>query len=314
MKEFRTTLALTESSVKISHDDKIVLMGSCFAQEMGEKMTRFHFDVCLNPFGILFNPFSLLNALRRIVAREYFTMDDLSSNGRLFYSFEHHGNYSGINPEKVLDGINNSIEQANHYLKSGRFLVITFGSAWVYRQISSGKIVANCHKFPQNLFSKELLTNQDISKEWIRIREELRIFNPNLEVIMSVSPVRYLRDGFSGNQLSKSHLLLAVNEICKMDNTTYFPSYEIQMDDLRDYRFYKADMLHPSAEAIQYIWDQFGKCHVQNDSLSLMQTMEKYLELAEHRPIFETAEETALRLDKAKRGLTALMENRKANR
>jgi GSCFA family len=307
MSKFRTTLSIPESRNKISHKDKIVLMGSCFAQEMGEKMNRYRFDVCINPFGILFNPGSIAIALNRIINKTYFTPEDLSFDGKLYHSFDHHGRFSNPFKEEAVKQINKSIDEAHHHLQNGKFLLITFGSAWIYRQLSTGRIVANCHKFSQNQFSKELLAYPDILQLWNQCMDEIRSMNPKLEVIFSVSPVRYLRDGFTGNQLSKSHLLLAVNDLCSKEGNSYFPAYEIQMDDLRDYRFYKDDLIHPSSQAVQYIWENFSRTWIDSNSIGLMDSMEKHLQMAEHRSIGETESEAQIRIKKAHLEIESLL-------
>lgn len=311
MNQFRTTLPLKESRVKISHDDNVLLMGSCFAQEMGEKMNRYEFNCCTNPFGILFNPASLATALDRIISNTPYTADELAFDDRLYHSFDHHGSFSKPHEKEILEVINQSLSVAHEQLKLSRVFIITFGSAWIYRLISSGKIVANCHKFPQQSFTKELLTFSDIVLIWKKVLEKLKAFNPDLQIIFSVSPVRYLRDGFEGNQISKSHLVLAVQELCAEKDVSYFPSYEIQMDDLRDYRFYKSDMLHPSPEAVQYIWELFSRTHIDPYAIQIMNSMEKYILLKEHRSISETEDEKRSRLDKAQRGIETLLSMKK---
>jgi hypothetical protein len=311
MNSFRTILPLKDSPTKISHEDQVIFMGSCFAQEMGEKMSRYQFNCCTNPFGILFNPSSLATALDRIIANRPYSSTELTFDDRLFHSFDHHGSFSKPKEKDILEEINQSLSLAHAQLKNSRVLIITFGSAWVYRLISTGKVVANCHKFPQQAFAKELLTFSEIVLTWKRCLQDLKQLNADLQIIFSVSPVRYLRDGFEGNQLSKSHLILAVHELCNEKDVSYFPSYEIQMDDLRDYRFYKSDMLHPSAEAVQYIWEQFINVHIDPYSRQLMNSMEKYILLKEHRSISETEDEKQSRLDKAQRGIETLLNLKK---
>jgi hypothetical protein len=303
MNTFRTTFSIPEAGNKITHQDKLTLMGSCFAQEMGEKLKRYSFDINLNPFGILFNPISLSRALERIMENKCMQREELVHDGKMYHSLLHHGSFSRNSWQEALDHINEELEKAHDHLRNSDYLIATFGSAWAYKWKTTGEVVANCHKLPQQNFEKILLEHNAIEREWEQRITQLKAFNPKIQIIFSVSPVRYLRDGISGNQLSKSHLLIAANALCKGDACSYFPSYELLMDDLRDYRFYKEDMLHPSPLAVDYIWQVFGKTYVNTQSLELIQTMEKHIQLYEHRSIAESDKEKAERLQKAQDGI-----------
>ncbi|MDZ4752562.1 MAG: GSCFA domain-containing protein [Flavobacteriales bacterium] len=304
---FRTILEPNEWSEKVSFGDGIFLIGSCFAEKMGVRFQRYKFDICLNPFGILFNPESIATALEMIIQGKQFSIDDLDFDGSLYHSFYHHGRFSGKEPQSVIDEINRDILIGKTYLEKSRFLLVTFGSAWVYEEKVKQRIVANCHKFPNQNFLKRLLTHDEIVNSWNQLLGKLRNFNPDVRVVFSVSPVRYLKDGFAENQLSKSHLLIAANQLSEHGGVQYFPSYEIFMDDLRDYRFCSQDMVHPSADAVQYIWEKLLHSAMDYQTTQLLDSLEKYLLLAEHRSMHESEEEKMLRLDKSKRGIEMLI-------
>lgn len=262
-------------------------MGSCFSENMGEKLIHHGFHTIKNPFGILYQPSAILRALRRIMQVEYYTPNELIFHQNLFHSPDHHGSYSGTDANAVIHRINDSIEKANHCLmKENALLLITFGSNIGYIRKEDGRPFSNCHKIPGQNFEKVFENQEDIRKNWNEMLFQLHRINPSLKIIFTVSPVRHWKDGAVENQLSKATLLVCLHEWVKnYDFCHYFPAYEIMMDELRDYRFYKEDMLHPSTQAENYIWDKFAESCIDQRERPLMRRInDLYLQL-NHRPI-----------------------------
>lgn len=241
----------------ITYYDSIISMGSCFAENMGSKLKEGKFDVLMNPFGILYNPISIKDAVLRIISNEPFSAADLFLHNDLWHSWMHHGQFSSINKATALSMMNTSLRDAHEQLKGGNAFIITLGSAYVYRKRKDGAVVANCHKVSSSEFDKVRLTVDEVQESLYDVYNALSSFNPNVEIILTVSPVRHIRDGILESQRSKAVLLLAAEQLCMNKRINYFPSYEIMMDELRDYRFYAEDMLHPNVTAVDYIWEKF---------------------------------------------------------
>ncbi len=285
MTNFRTTLTLPVQKKGISYADHILLLGSCFAENIGSKLAYYKLPFLGNPFGILYNPESLAQSLELLCQPKAFQQKDLFEQDGVWNSFHHHSRFSGTDPEAVLAGINEHIQVGADFLKKTDYLLLTFGTAWVYAYLNTGQIVSNCHKVPAREFRRFRLSVEDIQKRWSKLISKLQEINPKLQIIFTVSPVRHLKDGFHENQLSKSTLHLAIDSLQKeFTHAHYFPSYELLLDDLRDYRFYETDMLHPSAQAIDYIWEQFAATWIDPKSRKLFQSIEKIKKAAQHRP------------------------------
>ncbi len=285
MQNFRTTLELKKEQHSINFNDRIMLMGSCFTENIGAKLGYVKMQTEINPFGILYNPVSIANSFNFILNDINFTEKELFNESGIWHSFYHHSRFSGLNKDTVLQNINNRISKASLFLNSTNYLILTFGTAWIYEHISSNKIVSNCHKIPAREFSRRRLTVLEICKIYNELIEKITATNHDIKIIFTVSPVRHMKDGSIENQLSKSTLLLAVNEIIRNnDNCFYFPSYEIMMDDLRDYRFYEADMIHPSAQAVEYIWRIFTDTWFNDNTESIFNEIDKLKKAALHKP------------------------------
>jgi hypothetical protein len=256
--EFRTEVKVEASSVKIGYKTPVMFIGSCFAGEMAGKMDDGLMPVMSNPSGVVYNPASVAITLRNLIAGKEFTEADLWFSSGKWLSFAHYTDFSSERSDVSLSKINARGGEAANFLRSAKFLFISFGTARIYRRADTGEIVSNCHKIPSSFFTRELLSADYIISDWKRLLAELQQFNPALSIIFTVSPVRHWKDGAHGNQVSKSLLFMAVDELQRHDSAVgYFPSYEILIDDLRDYRFYKDDMLHPSQAAVDYIWNKF---------------------------------------------------------
>ncbi len=281
--KFRTEVEINASGKKIDYSTPVILTGSCFAEEIGRQFTYGKLPVLTNPFGVLYNPLSTAHSLELIMeGREYREEDLFQYEGR-YLSFSHDTGFSSRDPEESLDKINRSLRAANSFLAEASFLFITFGTAWVYRWKDDNRVVANCHKIPAAKFSRQLLKQEDISSRWLDIIEKLRNFNSELKIVFTISPVRHLKDGAHGNQLSKSTLLLAINELVNQNNSlSYFPSFEIMLDELRDYRFYKKDMVHPSESAVDYMWEKFSQSYFTEETAGIYERVKKISSATEH--------------------------------
>jgi len=309
MGEFRTVIKLQESDIKISYDSTLLFVGSCFSDNIGNKFRERRFRTEINPFGVLYNPESVKQDLEILLERKFFGEELLFEHLGLWQSFYHHSRFSGVDKKAVLDNINRNISKGHEILKSVDLLFITFGTSWVYQYVDNGLVVANCHKLPASKFKRFRLSVEDIVESYGGLITKLKEFNRNLKIVFTVSPVRHLKDGAHGNQLSKSVLLLAVEELAeKHDEVFYFPAYELVMDDLRDYRFYAEDMVHPGSLAVEYIWERLSEVYLDKKAKAFVKEMDKVIKAARHRPFNKNSkdyqrfvENTLVRLNEIKK-------------
>ena len=293
--EFRTVISPKKSSFRISHNESLFLVGSCFASEIGSWLQKVKFHVTVNPFGVLYNPVSVSGALKILISGSIFNHDDLFHYNGKYMSFSHDTSFSNSDSNVAIELINNSIIEGSEKLKSSSYLFVTFGTSRIYRLNSSGEVVSNCHKLPAAEFTREILSQDEIVKQWNELLADLKEFNPALKTIFTVSPVRHWKDGAHGNQLSKSILHVAIeNIIAQNPGTSYFPSYELLIDDLRDYRYYADDMLHPSSRAVEYIWDFFKATYFDNQTIKLSDRILKIRKAFEHVTMTGDKEELKL--------------------
>ena len=249
--------------------EKIITFGSCFATEMGKALQDEGYNILINPFGVLFNPVSIYNSILRLLDKRPFTLDDVierdplyGKNSGLFrpssyVSFYHHGSFASPSPEEFLSKANKSLLDASKFLYEASTVIVTFGTSWVFRHLHRDIIVSNCHKIPAYEFTRERLGIDEIADMFIPLLSDPRL-GKDKRWIFTVSPIRHLKDGLHGNQISKSILLLAIEKMCaSSDNAHYFPSYEIVLDELRDYSYFAEDTVHPSPEAIRIVWERF---------------------------------------------------------
>lgn len=296
---FRTKVKIEESKNKINHLQKISFIGSCFSHNIGEKLLEDEFDVSLNPFGILYHPISIAEAIKKCVLQENFSQSDLLKVGEQWLSLKHHSQFNKLTVDECLSEINDSISASANYYNDSDFLIITFGTAWVYSYNETGKIVANCHKIPNTQFTKRLLSVSEIVKEFKETIEILKEYNPSLRILFTISPVRHWKDGIVENNRSKATLHLAIKELTEIhDKVNYFPSYEILMDELRDYRFYKDDLLHPNQLAVDYIYERFSEVFFSPETNSLLNKIRKLKSALSHRP-FNPKSESHLKFIKS---------------
>lgn len=255
--KLQTPVADEKCRVGISYNDKIMMLGSCFSDNIGARLSDLGFDVCVNPFGTLYNPASIASSIERLVSGEHFTKEDcieIGAGNHRICSFSHHTSFSGNDVDEFLAKANSALDIASRHFRECSKVIITLGTSWCYRHIGSGNIVSNCLKHPASEFQRERLCVQEISALLKQITETE--CGRKKEFIFTVSPIRHFKDGAHGNQLSKAALLLGIDSITS-DNTDYFPAYEIVMDELRDYRFYAEDMCHPTSQTTEYILERF---------------------------------------------------------
>ena len=284
---FRTKFQAKKSDIDISHNSKILMFGSCFAENIGQKLFELKFPIHINPFGIIYNPVSVFQSLEYIIERKEFRVEDLEFYNEKWISFNHHGRFSSANYDDTLKLINDEIEKASFTLKDAQFLFITLGTSWIYRRKRNSKIVSNCHKLPGIEFEHFSLSIPEIEDLYKPMLAKLHQYNKNLKIVFTVSPVRHWKDGPMQNQYSKSVLIVAVQELVQeFDFVSYFPSYEIMMDDLRDYRFYSDDLFHPNQVAIEYIWEKFKDCFLSVEAIEISIKIDKILKSMRHRVFY----------------------------
>lgn len=289
---FRTKIDISLSELQINHHAKIMLLGSCFAENIGQHLLCNKFEVNVNPFGILYNPASIVVALKRMITTTPISESELWEDNGLFGSFLHHGSFSRVTKEEALSVMNKSLKKAAEDLKNIDTLIITCGTAYIYKLKESDTVVANCHKFPASMFRRERMPVESIIQIWSDLITQLKKINPKLNILFTVSPIRHWKDGAHDNQLSKASLLLAVDALqSQFDNLYYFPSYEIVMDELRDYRFYAEDMIHPNEVCTNYIWERFTETFFDCETSEIIKQWKKFYQTLNHRPFNTQTEE-----------------------
>jgi hypothetical protein len=290
MSTFRTEVPVSKSDNAIDFNSKILSLGSCFAENISEKLTFYKFQNAVNPFGIIFNPISIERIVERIVKKEFFTTQDIFYHNESWHCFEGHSQLNHSNKEAFLRNLNQILESSAQEINELSHCIITFGTSWVYRNLKINQIVANCHKIPQNQFVKQILTVEEISKSIENTIRLLQAINKDIKFIFTISPVRHIKDGFVENNVSKSLLITAVYRICEQQtDATYFPSYEIMMDELRDYRFYADDMLHPNRVAVNYIWGKFKDNFINDNLTQYLDEIENIQKSLHHKPFDENS-------------------------
>jgi hypothetical protein len=288
MIKLRTEVSLPEFNKKMGYRYQTMMIGSCFAENIGNYLRELCFPIIVNPFGTLYNPASISNCLELLLEKRIFTFQDLFYHNGVYSSLLHHGRFSGPDAESTLERINYRAVEASNLLKRISHLFITFGTSWVFRDKRTGKIVSNCHKLPADTFVRYRLSVDEINEIWIPLIGQLKIINPDLQIVFTVSPIRHLMDGAHENQISKSILLVATDSLISTlgaDFLSYFPSYELMLDELRDYRYYAADMTHPSELAIEIILEKFAGAILDQESKSVSSELGKIIQVLNHRPL-----------------------------
>jgi len=283
--KFRTPVEINPRNFGLSHSTHTLMLGSCFTENVGRKLQYYKFPAMINPFGVLYNPFSIKNALEILTGKQHFTEDILGEYNHKWFSFYHDTSFTAPDKNEVEEKTESTNREAAEYLKKAGLLIITFGTSWAFRHIEKDMIVANCHKLPSGNFQRELLSPENIISHYLELIKEIYQINPNVQIIFTVSPIRHWRDGAVENQLSKASLIYSIHKIIEHNpEIDYFPSYEIVMDELRDYRFYEKDMIHLNETAIEYIWERFSETYITKNSHQLMKEVEKIQRAKSHRP------------------------------
>lgn len=283
--DFRTKVSFNWQGERINHSHSLIFFGSCFADEVGSMFGANKFNVLQNPFGVLYNPLSIANAIERSLSETPYSENELIKVGNLYHSFAHHSLYSHTNKELMLKTINNELGKCSCKLKNADYLFITFGTAWVYELKDSGEVVSNCHKLPASNFIRRRASIAELTQRSAEVIEKLLSVNPNINIVLTVSPIRHLKDGAHENTLSKSTLLLMCEELQNMfnKNISYLPTYEILLDELRDYRFYADDMAHPSKKAVEYVWERIREEVLSPESETIIKEWGKIRQGISHR-------------------------------
>ena len=282
---FRTALPPGDSEDKISLSDKILCMGSCFAGMVGRKLKENKFEAFVNPFGVIFNPHSIFDLLNFSIDQHIPPVNTYVRNQGVFYNDHLHADFSHPDREQLKALIEKALQNTATWLSEANWLILTFGTAIVYQRADTGKIVANCHKMPSRFFNKRFLTEEEIDSGFALLIEKIESINPRVNVILTVSPVRHIKDGLEDNAVSKALLRVTCHHLAeRFRRVSYFPAYEIMLDDLRDYRFYERDMIHPTPVAEDYIWEMFGQKYFSAEAREFIKEWQKIRKSLDHRP------------------------------
>lgn len=284
--KFRTEVEIPKYPFSIGFNSPSLFIGSCFTENIGAIMRENKMPALVNPFGVVYNPLSIHKSLESILENKQYELDNIHFSKGLWYNYDFHTRFSNPNKEECLSNMNSAIGYAHLFLNKLQNLIVTFGTARLYRLKQTNSVVANCHKIPAKEFEHQIMSVEEIVEIWSALIEKLLKRNINLKIIFTVSPIRHWKDGAEGNQLSKATLIVAVHKLIAKypNNAFYFPSYEIMMDDLRDYRFYDDDMLHPSSKAIEYIWGKFESAFLDKESKELLAKIHRIKQAVGHRP------------------------------
>lgn len=279
-----------ESNNLINYESKILLLGSCFVENIGNKLGYFKFQTLQNPFGILFHPKAIETLILNAINKKKYSEADIFFHNEQWHCFDGHSKLNNTSKEVLLADLNEAIQSTNAQIRTSTHIIITLGTAWIYRFLETNRIVANCHKIPQKQFKKELLSVEEITQSLRNIEQEIRKVNSKASLIFTVSPVRHLKDGFIENTQSKAHLITAIHQLLNQKSSIvnrqsfYFPSYEIMMDELRDYRFYADDLIHPNNVAINYIWEKFQEVWMSSKTIQIMEEVDVIQKGLLHKP------------------------------
>ena len=286
--EFFLPFQIQSFPFRISYTDKILFVGSCFSEEIGNKIGELKFNILQNPNGILYDPISISEAILSYIENKPFPEENLFELNSLWHSWKHHSAFSGLDKNEISGKINASQTAASSFLKEAQFLIITLGTAYNYQLKDNHKNVANCHKASSGLFTKNLLATEEMNAALLSMINALEIFNPSLKIIFTISPVKHIKDGIAENNRSKSRLIEVVHSIIEQkENSFYFPSYELVTDILRDYRFYKSDLVHPNETAINFVFEKFYASFFDEESKKISGEIKKILSAVNHKPFFK---------------------------
>lgn len=283
---FRTILPNLKSPLKISHNSRLLFLGSCFAENIGKKLSESLFDIHVNPVGIAYHPINILQHIEHSILLSPLEKEYVELSDQCIVHYDYHSSIQAESTEALHREISKYNEKLLNYIRRSQYIFISLGSAWGFYHKQLGRIIANCHKQDPRLFLRKLSTHQELVTCYTAIIEHINKINPKANIIFTVSPIRHLRYGMIENNQAKARLISALTEcIDTYSSAHYFPSYELMMDDLRDYRFYTQDMLHPSPTAIDYIWDYFKEYYFEQKTIETCSKLDKLLKHLQHRPL-----------------------------
>ena len=285
--KFRTEVHIPESDIKLNIEDKVFSIGSCFASEMSDLLAKGQIQTLNNPYGTIFNPYSINVAIQRLHDAEDYVHDELISFNDSFISLDHHSSFNSDYIHHTLEKINTNLQIGNDFLQGSNWVIITYGTSFIYEFLPKNKFAANCHKIPQKFFNKRLLSYEEILSSIRSTISNVRdICSEDVQILFTVSPVRHTKDGMMENQRSKARLLTALHDAIEgQEDCHYLPIYELMMDDLRDYRFFKEDMVHPTTQAVHYIFEKFGVSYFSDEMRTFIAENYKINQALQHRPL-----------------------------
>lgn len=309
---WHTELQPEKSEFLLDHQTPIGFLGSCFSENMVKAFARYRFEVQSNAHGILFHPIAMARSLAEVMEKKEYSETDLTSYQERLVSLHHHGSFSHEDERELVNRINNDINQAHQFLSQARVLFVTFGTSIGYVHKASNEVVGNCHKLPQQAFDKKRFDVHELASVWCPVLEQVKTWNPALKVVLTVSPVRHLREGFIENQRSKAALVLLCDQLEKAfpELVSYFPAYEMMVDDLRDYRFYENDLIHPSEIAINYIREKLFDTFLTPEAMQKCAEMESWVKMLEHRSVNESDEQKERRILRANEAIRQILLNK----
>jgi hypothetical protein len=286
MNDWRTDLNVNSADRPIHLHDPILTIGSCFSQAIGQHLDDNKFNVTINPFGTVYSPLSIHYLLKVASGLGEVSEGDFLVHQEVHYHYQFHSSFASLSRQELAQQISRAVNKVNHFISTARFVIITYGTAWTYKRKDTAQWVANCHKVPSTYFSKELLLIEDMENSFDEIHSALKAVNPAIQIIVTVSPVRHLKDTIELNSVSKSTLRLFCHKLSQRPGVDYFPAYEIMMDDLRDYRFYQEDRIHPTNEAEEYIWQKFVQRYFESETKTFLSEWQEIKHALAHRSLF----------------------------
>lgn len=289
MLQLYTKVDIPKTDFYIDLETKLYFTGSCFAENIGNRFKQLKLQICVNPFGVQYNPLAICKSLQMLLTKDCFTKDDLRFENELWFSFSHYTYFSDISPQSCLEKINSSFASAKEYIQNAKLIIITVGTSWTYILKEDNQVVSNCHKLPASRFDRIFTEIDESVNAFSNAIQLVRKVNPDSRFLFTVSPIRHWKDGAIENQRSKAALLLAISKLQKeVKDVYYFPSYEIMMDELRDYRFYNSDMIHPSEQATEYIQERFIQTYFDDESQKALTEIKRVIASLSHRPIHKS--------------------------
>jgi lysophospholipase L1-like esterase len=286
MNDWKTDLNVKSADRPIHLNDPILTIGSCFSQAIGQHLNDNKFNVTINPFGTVYSPLSIHHLLTLALRKRTISEDDYLVQQEVHYHYQFHSSFASLSRQELAEQISRAVNKVNHFISTARFVIITYGTAWAYKRKDTAQWIANCHKVPSTHFSKELLSIEDMENSFDEIHSALKAVNPEIQIIVTVSPVRHLKDTIELNSVSKSTLRLLCHLLSQRSGVDYFPAYEIMMDDLRDYRFYQEDRIHPTNEAEEYIWQKFVQRYFESETKTFLSEWQEIKDALAHRTSF----------------------------